>query len=68
MATYLFTKEQTQHWLINAGFKDFELPRKGKKLVLSFPNYMPLNYGEVIKTDHNATYGGKLYKIELKRI
>lgn len=67
MWTGYYTKSQLLEYLRVCGFQDYKVPGKGKKLVLRLPNYQPLNYGEVEKTEMNATTGGKLYRLTLER-
>lgn len=63
----LYTADQVKRMLPDWNAAKEGLPAKGKKLVIALPPPAILNLIEVTKTDMNATYGGKLYRVTMTR-
>lgn len=62
MSEQYTTKKQTEQ-LFAAWHCSEPLPKKGMAVYINFPG-MQIRSVKVTKTDFNATYGGKLYKLE----
>jgi hypothetical protein len=62
----LYTKEQIK-LIFGAWHVTEPLPTAKQVVYINFPG-RPLNLGTVTLTKHKATYGGRLYKIDLQHV